>query len=130
MAANAVCCYPAGTPDNEHIYACRGHLYNQVKHCKPKLILAFGNTANRTLWMPPHQGVKANRGQWHSLGWFMGDELFGQPIDGRVGFIPVFTTYHPAAVLRNKTLTRVWREDLAAFAKVHDQAHFVSRTVK
>ena len=36
-------------------------------------------------------------------------------------FIKVFPTYHPAAVLRNRVLTRSWREDLKTFVAATEE---------
>lgn len=103
FAANAVCCYPQGTPTPDEQYACRGNLYRQVKLCRPRYILALGKTANTTFHLNPIIGQL--HGNWYSVSWFDGI------------YIDVMPTYHPAAVLRNKALTRAWRQDLRAFAE-------------
>lgn len=104
FAANAVCCYPHGTPTEGQIYACRTNLYRQVQRCKPAWILALGKTAN---WSFGKRDGTLNsyRGAWYTFPWEIG-------VDVRV-----FPTYHPAAVLRDKTLTRAFRSDLAVFAE-------------
>lgn len=108
MAANAVCCWPQRTPTENERYACRGNLYDQVRRCNPQFILALGRTVNRSLGhMKP---MKEIRGKWYELHWFV-------TIPGMGDWIPVLPTLHPAAVLRNKTLTRYWREDLRTFAE-------------
>lgn len=102
FAANAVCCYPGRTPTDGEITACRGNLFNQVKLCRPKIILALGLTANWTLGREGPMGKI--RGHWYEIG-------LVHPLS-----IGVFPTYHPAAVLRKPLLTKAWRENLKAFA--------------
>ena len=60
FAANAVSCYPARTPTEGEIYACRGNLYTQVWICKPNRILALGKTANWSF------GKEEPMGQMHA----------------------------------------------------------------
>lgn len=102
FAANAVCCFPNRTPEGGEIYACRGNLYAQVQLCRPRFILALGRTANWTFGK--EDPMSKLHGRWYGMGWLM-----------QWPMIEVLPTYHPAAVLRNKALTRVWREDLASF---------------
>lgn len=106
MRANAVCCFPDGTPTYDERYACRGHLYAQVKHCSPKIILALGRTINASF------SNKAPMGQLHGnmyeLGWFR---------NNAGDWINIFPTWHPAAILRNRLLMRAWRVDLKSFAR-------------
>lgn len=107
MASNAVCCWPQGPPTEDERYSCRGNLYDQVRRCNPKFILALGRTANRSLGkLKPMSEI---RGQWYELHWFV-------TIPGLEDWIPTLPTLHPAAVLRNKTLMRKWRTDLKTFA--------------
>lgn len=103
FAANAVSCYPGRTPSNSEMYACRGNLYSQMRACDPLYILALGRTANNTLIDAPPMGML--HGNWYRCPWFPNNH-----------FIEVMPTYHPAAVLRNKTLMRAWKADLKEFA--------------
>lgn len=106
MAANAVSCWPQRTPTESERHACKGNLYDQVRRCKPEYILALGRTINRSLGnLKPMNEI---RGEWYGLHWFI-------TIPGWER-IPVLPTFHPAAVLRNRALTRVWRGDLQSFA--------------
>lgn len=104
MRANAVSCWPNGTPSNSQISACRCNLYNQIKHCDPRWILALGLTVNNDLGNAA--SMSRIHGHWYELPWF--ENSHRQPI-------MVMATYHPAAVLRNRTLMRAWREDLRTF---------------
>jgi uracil-DNA glycosylase family 4 len=109
FACNAVCCFPHGTPSKEHVQACRGNLYKQVQLCNPLHILALGLTANWTLGQD--RPMREMHGTWYPLRWFSTFEGFADEIS-------VFATYHPAAVLRDRTLTRAFRDDLREFADV------------
>lgn len=108
LRANAVSCFPNGTPTQDQAYACRGNLYHQVEYCHPSVILAVGVTANWSLGRAQPMGQI--RGTWSEMGRFEGRKY--DPYDG----IGIFATYHPAAVLRNRSLMRRWREDLGAFS--------------
>jgi uracil-DNA glycosylase family 4 len=103
MVANAVCCFPHGTPTIEHIRICRVNLWRQIKWCNPKFVLGLGRVANWSL-SGDQKTVQEMRGTWYDLTWWLESD------------IRVFATYHPAAVLRNRALTRRWRDDLQAFA--------------
>jgi uracil-DNA glycosylase family 4 len=104
FVANAVCCWPQGTPTKDQVYACRGNLHRQVSLCRPRHVLALGRTA---AWSLGKRDV--TMGQMHGtsfeLAW-----LVPEPVT-------VFVTYHPAAVLRDRTMLRSWRQDLRRFAK-------------
>jgi len=102
FATNAVCCYPGRTPTSGEVYACRGNLFDQVKLCRPEIILALGLTANDTLG---REGPMSKiRGHWYEIG-------LVHPLS-----MGVFPTYHPAAVLRNQKYLKPWRENLKSFA--------------
>lgn len=105
---NAVCCYPARTPEEGEIYACRGNLYKQVKRADPSFILALGKVANWSIHARGREPMGKLHGNPYPFPWFHNTE--GEEI-------VVFPTYHPAAVLRNRALTRVFREDIASFAR-------------
>lgn len=104
LVANAVSCYPHGTPTEGQIYACRGNLHKQIRRCNPAWILALGKTANWSFGKRDGP-LSSYRGEWYTFPWEI-------EVD-----IRVFPTYHPAAVLRDKLLTRAWRQDLALFAE-------------
>jgi DNA polymerase len=107
--ANAVSCFPARTPTESEVMACRGNLFNQVVYCDPIWILALGRTVNDSLGgLHPDQPIGEIHGEWYEIGW--------GGVDRRV-----MPTYHPSAVLRNRTLMRSWRQDLKEFAnEVYD----------
>ena len=104
--ANAVSCFPNRTPTESEVFACRGNLYHQVVYCDPLWILVLGRTANDSFGGLGPMGdktLKEVHGNWYEIGW------------GGVAR-RVMPTYHPSAVLRNRTLMRSWREDLKEFA--------------
>lgn len=103
---NTVCCYPAGTPGPEHVAACRGNFWTQMMLVRPSFVLVVGCTALQSL--RPGARISDARGTPWSR------EL----LDG--GRRVYFPTWHPSAVLRNRLLTRQWREDLEQFKELVD----------
>lgn len=103
---NTVCCYPTRTPRPEEVAACRGNFWAQMVLVKPDFVLILGSVALQSL--RPGARITSERG----TPWVR--EL----LDG--GRRVYFPTYHPAAVLRNKLLSRIWREDLELFKELVD----------
>jgi uracil-DNA glycosylase family 4 len=103
---NTVCCYPTRTPRPEEVDACRGNFWAQMVLVRPDFVLVVGGTALQAL--RPGARITTERG----TPWIR--EL----IDG--GRRVYFPTYHPAAVLRNRLLSRIWREDLEQFKELVD----------
>ena len=103
---NTVCCYPARTPTDGEVNACRGNFWAQMVLVRPTFVLVLGSVALQAL--RPGARITQERG----APWVR--EL----IDG--GYRLYFPTYHPAAVLRNRLLTRIWREDLEQFKELVD----------
>ena len=84
--ANAVKCRPAGnrTPTDEEMSSCRPYLLTQIALIKPRLIVALGGVAARTLLQTAEVKVGALRGKiLESQG------------------IPLIVTYHPSYLLRS-----------------------------
>lgn len=102
MVTNAVCCFPGRAPSLDEVYACRGNLYRQVRHCEPDFILALGRTVN--LSFGASTPMSELHGRWYALPWFERE-------------IQVMPTWHPAAVLRNGLLRRSWQLDLKSFSR-------------
>lgn len=71
------------TPDRRETAACRPWLMAEIETIKPKIILALGVTAGRSL-LGPSFTLKAKRGVWH---------------DGPEGS-RIRCSYHPSAILR------------------------------
>ncbi len=84
--ANAVKCRPPGnrTPTDEELNSCRPYLQRQIALIKPRLIVALGGTAAKTLLQRDDIKVGTLRGQVHDC-------------DG----IPMIVTYHPSYLLRS-----------------------------
>ena len=82
---NVVKCRPPENrlPQFDEIAACVPYLFRQIEIVKPKVILAMGGTAARTL-LNTKQSLGALRNFVH-----------------RFRGIPLIVTYHPAALLRN-----------------------------
>lgn len=103
---NTVCCYPTRTPRPEEVAACRGNFWAQTTLVRPDFVLVLGSVALQAL--RPGARITESHGEpWNR-------ELLG---GGRRTYFP---TYHPAAVLRNRLLTRIWREDLEHFKELVD----------
>lgn len=94
--ANVVKCRPPGNrdPKPEEVAACSGYLEAQVRLIRPQVILALGRVAAQSLLVTTESLGKL-RGRWH--------EYAG---------VPVWVTYHPAALLRNTSYKRPTWEDL------------------
>lgn len=102
--ANVVKCRPPGNrdPKPEEVTACSGYLKAQIELVRPRVILALGRVAAQTL-LTSAQSLGRMRGNWHE-----------------VHEVPVWVTYHPAALLRNASYKRPTWEDLQ-FVRDHLQ---------
>jgi uracil-DNA glycosylase family 4 len=96
--ANTVSCYPGEktAPGDIHIKACRNILLQQVEYLSPSSILLVGNIATSSIW--PQVAIGDLRGRWFS--W-----------QDR----PTMATYHPAACLRNPSISKYGWEDAARY---------------
>ncbi|MCL1815029.1 MAG: uracil-DNA glycosylase [Treponema sp.] len=114
--ANIIKCRPPGnrSPQTDEISACVPFLVRQIKIIKPKIILALGNTAVKTL-LDSSEGITRLRGIFTL---FRGTLLMRTPglqtqeeMDDEFN-IPLLPTFHPSALLRDESLkVPVW-EDL------------------
>ena len=110
--ANILKCRPPGNrnPQPDEISACIPFLTRQIKLLKPKIILAAGNTAAKTL-LDSNEGITKLRG---SFTIFSGTLL----MDGDFN-IPLLPTFHPSALLRDEGLkTPVWEDMQTLRAKL------------
>ncbi len=82
---NIVKCRPPDNrnPEPDEIAACEPFLIKQFQAIKPKMIVALGNVAIKTL-LKTSEGITALRGKWKT---YQG--------------IPLMPTFHPAYLLRN-----------------------------
>jgi DNA polymerase len=94
--ANIVKCRPPGNRDPlpDEVEACREYLQGQIAAIRPRVIVALGRVAAQTL-LGNELPVNRLRGAWYE---YRGADL-------RV-------TYHPAALLREPSLTRPTWEDM------------------
>ncbi|WP_246167887.1 uracil-DNA glycosylase [Thermosulfurimonas marina] len=99
---NVVKCRPPGnrTPESEELRACRPYLARQIRLVKPKVILALGAVAARSLLL--EEGPLS--------------KLRGRP--HRIDGLQVVVSYHPAYLLRNPAAKRAAWEDLQLFRKL------------
>ncbi len=108
FVCNTVCCFPYGTPKEEHVLACRQNLRDQLVLAEAPHVLLLGKVAFNVFW--PGESIMQRHGASQSH------------TDGLVN-LTLFATYHPAAVLRNRALGLAWRRDLEEFADMvnHDR---------
>lgn len=102
---NVVKCRPKNNlpPLPDEVAACNAYLVEQLELINPKVIVALGGPALKTLCKTT-QGIAGTRGRWHS---YRG--------------IPVMPTLHPAFVLHQYTDANrraVWEDMKAVLAKV------------
>ncbi len=93
---NIVKCRPPENrnPEPDEIAACEPFLIKQLEAIQPKMIVALGNVAARTL-LKTNEGITALRGKWKN---YRG--------------IPVMPTFHPAYLLRNPADKKLVWEDI------------------
>lgn len=104
--ANIIKCRPPENrrPESDEVAECEPYLYKQIDLVQPKFILALGLTAVNTL-------LKSK----HTMGTIRGKVL-------EFRGIPMMTTYHPAALLRNPEWKRAAWEDVQLLRKLYDEA--------
>ena len=102
FVTNVVKCRPPGNrqPRPDEIKACSQFLQRQIAAIKPKVICVLGAVAARAL-MGRSVSITRLRGTTATK-------------DG----ITYFFTYHPAAILRNPGLRRIFLADLAKLAEI------------
>lgn len=110
---NAIKCRP---PDNRdptaaELKACRSYLRAEIDAVSPRVIIAFGNHALRTL--TGASGITKNRGEMLGLSSHFSDAAIS---DNRL----VFPTIHPAAGTRYPSNRRHTEEDLALLRRLID----------
>jgi len=105
--ANIVKCRPPKNrdPEKDEIETCLPVLIRQIEAIAPKVIVALGSPATKTL-LDTRTGITRLRGEWHD---FSG--------------IPVMPTFHPAYLLRAYTREnrlKVWEDLKAAKARIDE----------
>jgi len=105
--ANIVKCRPPKNrdPEKDEIETCLPVLIRQIEAIAPKVIVALGSPAAKTL-LDTRTGITRLRGEWHD---FSG--------------IPVMPTFHPAYLLRAYTREnrlKVWEDLKAAKARIDE----------
>ena len=100
--ANVLKCRPPNNRDPlpSEVNKCEPYLLKQIKIVKPKLIVALGRIAGKTL-LKIDKPLKEMRGQIHSY-----------------NGTPLIVTYHPAALLRNSNFKKPAWDD---FQWIRDQ---------
>lgn len=100
---NVVKCRPPGNrdPREDEIAACLPYLIRQIQIISPKIIIALGRHAGRTLYSLAGK-------KWPGM-----RRAHGRAVPARVAGVSVtlYATYHPAAALYNPQLRSVLEED-------------------
>lgn len=93
---NIVKCRPPDNrnPEPDEIEACEPYLVKQLQAIRPKMIVALGNVAVKTL-LKTREGITKLRGTWKT---YQG--------------IPLMPTFHPAYLLRNPSDKKLVWEDI------------------
>lgn len=113
---NIVKCRPPGNRDPlpEESDACRELLERQIELLKPKAILTVGRISSRII-TGKNVGIGRIRGTVYNYN-FSSSSSFG---------IPVVATYHPSAVLRDRTYRKSVWDDLNLLKKVLEEVGVV-----
>ena len=101
--ANVLKCRPPQnrTPLPDEVTNCLPYLLSQIEVIQPKVIVALGATAVRSL-LDVQLGITKMRGHWYSF-----------------RDIPIMPTFHPAYLLRNPPAKKeVWEDMKAVLAKL------------
>jgi uracil-DNA glycosylase family 4 len=98
---NIVKCRPPDNrnPEPDEIEACEPFLIKQLQAINPKMIVALGNVAVKTL-LKTKEGITSLRGTWKT---YQG--------------IPLMPTFHPAYLLRNPSDKKLVWEDIKKVMK-------------
>jgi len=83
-------------PNKEEIQFFKEYLYREIEEINPKIIVTLGNTALRAVFRNNTTLI----GDYHGKLW---EEVFG---------FRVFPLYHPASVIYNRELEKVYLDDL------------------
>lgn len=100
FVTNVVKCRPPDnrTPKKPEFDACRHYIEEEVEAVKPEFMLLLGNSALKLI---KKSGIMKQRGTWNE---YQGARTLA--------------TVHPAAVLRNPSLKRVFESDIREFSRV------------
>jgi len=102
---NILKCRPTNNrdPNPQEVASCEPYLHEQLALIRPKLILAVGRVAGKTL-LRRESALKNMRGTRH--------DYWG---------VPMLVSYHPAALLRNPHWKRPAWEDLQETRRLYDR---------
>ncbi len=98
---NVLKCRPPGnrTPNPQEIASCKEYLFRQLRIIRPKVIIALGSPAAKTL-LDTNESIGRLRGRF-----------FDFHIEGLSEPIKLMPTYHPAYLLRNPAeKSKVWND--------------------
>lgn len=91
-------------PNKEEIQFFKEYLYREIEEINPKIIVTLGNTALRAVFRDNNVVI----GDYHGRLW---GEVFG---------FKVFPLYHPASVIYNRELEKVYLDDLSKLRETLD----------
>jgi uracil-DNA glycosylase family 4 len=112
---NTVCCYPDRTPTSREVGSCRPNLQGQLAVIRPDFCLVFGGIAVSAFH--PSTRLGEVRGQWWRLPYLVpcNHGSAQQDNQGILYEAWAIATWHPAAVLRNRSLEQEVVADIARF---------------
>ncbi len=94
-------------PNREEILLFTPWLYREILLVKPRRLVTLGNVA-----------LKALAGPQAVIGAYHGRETACQVREGgQTAEFPLFPLYHPASIIYNRSLTKVYAEDLGVLAQ-------------
>jgi uracil-DNA glycosylase len=102
---NVVSCWPKRTPNGQEVTACAQNVRIQLELLSPSYALILGGVALSAL-CPQRTRISEAHGYWWKLSWQ----------DSLRTFAWAMATWHPAAVLRNKSLEQEAVEDVEYFS--------------
>ncbi len=91
-------------PNKEEIQFFKEYLYREIEEINPNIVVTLGNTALRAVFRDNNVII----GDYHGRLW---EEVFG---------FKVFPLYHPASVIYNRELEKVYLDDLAKLGETLD----------
>lgn len=94
-------------PNREELLLFTPYLYEEIQLVQPRMIVTLGNVALKALL-----GKDAVIGQCHGR---VTEAVVAA--GGRESVFPVFPLYHPASIIYNRSLTKVYQEDLLALRR-------------
>ncbi len=95
-------------PNKEEIHFFKEYLYREIEEINPKIIVTLGNTALRAVFRDNNIVI----GDYHGK---LCEDIFG---------FKIFPLYHPASVIYNRELEKVYLDDLHKLKGILDCSRY------